>query len=72
MNSGHRLGSVPRSLGLSDRLKTQPFRDSIRPPKTWGFADRDIDFRLSKDFRVFGNASAKRSSNVATVPGCSV
>jgi hypothetical protein len=46
-----------QGFGLSDRLKTQPFRDSIRPPKTWGFADRDIDFRLSKDFRVFGNAS---------------
>ena len=46
-----------QGFSLQNRLATQPFKESIRPPTTWGFADRDIDFRLSKDFRVFGNAS---------------
>jgi hypothetical protein len=46
-----------QGFSLADRLKTQPFKNSIRPPKTWGFADRSVDFRLEKDFRVYRSAS---------------
>jgi outer membrane receptor protein involved in Fe transport len=46
-----------QGFDLPAREITRPFRDSIRPPTTWGFADRTIDFRLEKDFRVGGNVS---------------
>jgi hypothetical protein len=46
-----------QGFGLADRERTHPFERSIRPPTTWGFADRSIDFRLEKDFRVAGNVS---------------
>lgn len=37
---------------LPARFRTRPFEDSIRPPKTWGFASRTVDFRLQKDFDI--------------------
>jgi hypothetical protein len=46
-----------QGFDLAARLRTQPFKNSIRPPTTWGFADRTIDFRLEKDFRVAGSVS---------------
>jgi outer membrane receptor protein involved in Fe transport len=46
-----------QGFGLADRERTHPFERSIRPPTTWGFADRSIDFRLEKDFRVARNVS---------------
>ncbi len=39
-----------QGFSLENRLATQPFKDSIRPPKTWGFAYRTVDFRLEKQF----------------------
>jgi hypothetical protein len=46
-----------QGFDLPARERTLPFKNSIRPPTTWGFADRTIDFRLEKDFRVAGNVS---------------
>ena len=34
-----------------------PFKNSIRPHKTWGFADRTADFRFEKSFPSFGASS---------------
>ena len=41
-----------QGFDLAARLRTHPFERSIRPPKTWGFASRTIDFRLEKSFPV--------------------
>jgi len=41
-----------QGFDLPARLITRPFSQSIRPPTTWGFASRSVDFRLEKDFRV--------------------
>ncbi|MFL6197229.1 MAG: carboxypeptidase regulatory-like domain-containing protein [Thermoanaerobaculia bacterium] len=41
-----------QGFSLADRQRTHPFERSIRPPKTWGFASRTIDFRLQKDFDI--------------------
>ncbi len=41
-----------QGFDLAARLRTRPFEDSIRPPQTWGFADRTIDFRLEKGFII--------------------
>jgi outer membrane receptor protein involved in Fe transport len=46
-----------QGFDLAARERTQPFKNSIRPPTTWGFADRSIDFRLEKDFRIAGSIS---------------
>ena len=46
-----------KGFSLQNRLATQPFKRSIRPPTTWGFADRSIDFRITKDVRVLGSTS---------------
>lgn len=46
-----------QGFSLENRLATKPFKDSIRPPTTWGFADRDVDFRLQKDFHISGDYS---------------
>jgi Carboxypeptidase regulatory-like domain/TonB dependent receptor len=42
-----------QGFDLPSREITQPFKNSIRPPKTWGFADRSVDFRAEKDFPAF-------------------
>ncbi len=42
-----------QGFSLANRLQTLPFKNSIRPPKTWGFADRTVDFRAEKDFPAF-------------------
>jgi hypothetical protein len=41
-----------QGFDLAARLRTHPFERSIRPPTTWGFASRTIDFRLEKSFPV--------------------
>jgi hypothetical protein len=46
-----------QGFSLENRFTTHPFSQSIRPPTTWGFADRSIDFRLEKDINVFGSVS---------------
>lgn len=47
-----------QGFSLANRLQTHPFLHSIYPKKTFGpFADRDIDFRLEKDFPVAGRTS---------------
>jgi outer membrane receptor protein involved in Fe transport len=42
-----------QGFDLPSRLITQPFKNSIRPKQTWGFADRSVDFRAEKDFPAF-------------------
>ena len=42
-----------QGFSLANRLQTLPFKNSIRPKQTWGFADRTMDFRLEKDFPAF-------------------
>jgi Carboxypeptidase regulatory-like domain/TonB dependent receptor len=46
-----------QGFDLPAREQTRPFDRTIYPPKTWGFADRSVDFHLEKDFRVAGNVS---------------
>jgi hypothetical protein len=46
-----------QGFSLPDRLLTRPFSQSIRAPKTWGFADRSVDFRLEKDVHVVSSVS---------------
>ncbi|PYQ47889.1 MAG: hypothetical protein DMF59_17660, partial [Acidobacteria bacterium] len=46
-----------QGFSLPARQVTRPFLRSIYPEKTWGFADRDIDFRLEKSFPTFGRTS---------------
>jgi outer membrane receptor protein involved in Fe transport len=46
-----------QGFDLAARLRTHPFERSIRPPKTWGFASRSVDFRLEKGFRTGGGTS---------------
>jgi hypothetical protein len=41
-----------QGFDLPARERTHPFLNSIYPDKTWGFADRTVDFRLEKDIRV--------------------
>jgi hypothetical protein len=46
-----------QGFDLAAREQTHPFERSIRPPTTWGFAERSVDFRLEKDFRIAGEIS---------------
>jgi len=46
-----------KGFDLPSRQITRPFLRSIYPPKTWGFADRNVDLRLEKSFHVMGPAS---------------
>ena len=46
-----------KGFSLADREQTHPFKRSIYPEKTWGFADRSVDFRLEKEFPTFGSTS---------------
>ncbi len=46
-----------QGFDLPAREQTRPFDRTIYPPKTWGFADRSVDFHLEKDFRVAGSVS---------------
>jgi outer membrane receptor protein involved in Fe transport len=41
-----------QGFDLPARERTHPFERSIRPPKTWGFADRTVDFRLEKGINL--------------------
>jgi hypothetical protein len=45
-----------QGFDLAARERTHPFQRSIRPPQTWGFADRSVDFRLQKDVRIAGTS----------------
>lgn len=46
-----------QGFSLADRLKTHPFKRSIYPEKTWGFADRSLDFRFEKEFPAWRSTS---------------
>jgi len=46
-----------QGFDLAARERTHPFERSIRPPTTWGFASRSVDFRLEKDFPVMHSVS---------------
>jgi len=59
LGSGAAFNVLDFSQGfdLAARLQTRPFDRTIYPEKTWGFADRSVDFHLEKDFRIMGNVS---------------
>jgi outer membrane receptor protein involved in Fe transport len=59
LGSGAAFNVLDFSQGfdLPAREQTRPFDRTIYPEKTWGFADRSVDFRLEKDFRVGGSYS---------------
>ncbi|HYS53151.1 MAG TPA: TonB-dependent receptor [Thermoanaerobaculia bacterium] len=59
LGSGAAFNVLDFSQGFSlpARQITRPFLRSIYPKKTWGFADRDVDFRLEKSFPTFGRTS---------------
>jgi outer membrane receptor protein involved in Fe transport len=46
-----------QGFDLPARERTHPFERSIRPPTTWGFASRSVDFRLEKDFQTIRSVS---------------
>lgn len=46
-----------QGFSLQNREATHPFSRSITPPKKWGFADRNVDFRAQKDFATMGRTS---------------
>jgi hypothetical protein len=46
-----------QGFDLPARERTHPFQRTIRPEKTWGFADRSVDFHLEKDFGTFRDVS---------------
>ncbi|HEX3556317.1 MAG TPA: TonB-dependent receptor [Thermoanaerobaculia bacterium] len=54
LGSGAAFNVLDFSQGfdLAAREQTRPFDRTIYPPKTWGFADRSVDFHLEKDVRV--------------------
>jgi hypothetical protein len=43
-----------QGFSLANREATHPFSTSITPPKSGGFADRNIDLKAEKDFAAFG------------------
>jgi len=43
-----------KGFGLQDRINSRAYAGTLYPPKTWGFADRSVDFRLQKDFPIGG------------------
>ena len=59
LGSGAAFNVLDFSQGfdLPARLATRPFDRTIYPTKTWGFADRSVDFHLEKDIRVGGSFS---------------
>ena len=46
-----------QGFDLPARERTRPFQRTIRPEKTWGFADRSVDFHLEKSFGTFRDVS---------------
>ncbi len=46
-----------QGFSLANRETTHPFSKSITPPKTGGFADRNVDLKAEKDFATFGRTS---------------
>jgi outer membrane receptor protein involved in Fe transport len=46
-----------QGFGLSDRLKTHPFSQSIYPPKSNGFAERTVDFTVEKAVPLIARTS---------------
>ncbi|MBV8201308.1 MAG: hypothetical protein JOZ15_11855, partial [Acidobacteria bacterium] len=46
-----------QGFDLQSRFITRPFSQSIRPPTTWGFADRTVDFRLEKGVHLVSSVS---------------
>jgi outer membrane receptor protein involved in Fe transport len=46
-----------QGFSLANREATHPFSKSITPPKSGGFADRNVDLKGEKDFASFGRTS---------------
>ena len=46
-----------QGFSLANREATHPFSTSITPPKSGGFADRNVDLKAEKDFASFGRTS---------------
>ena len=46
-----------QGFSLENREATHPFSKSITPPKSGGFADRNVDLKAEKDFATFGRTS---------------
>ena len=46
-----------QGFSLANREATHPFSKSITPPKSGGFADRNVDLKAEKDFATFGRTS---------------
>ncbi|HJW92078.1 MAG TPA: TonB-dependent receptor [Thermoanaerobaculia bacterium] len=46
-----------KGFGLQDRIASHAYQKTLYPPKTWGFADRVVDFRLEKDVPIGGRFS---------------
>jgi outer membrane receptor protein involved in Fe transport len=51
------VSDFSQGFDLPARERTRPFDRSIYPEKTWGFADRSVDFHLEKDIRIGSNYS---------------
>lgn len=47
-----------KGFGLQDRIASRAYAGTLYPPKTWGFADRSIDFRLEKGVPIAGMSLA--------------
>jgi len=43
-----------KGFSLQNRIDSRAYAGTLYPPKTWGFADRSVDFRLEKSVPIFG------------------
>jgi len=43
-----------KGFSLQNRIDSRAYAGTLYPKKTWGFADRSVDFRLQKDFPIAG------------------
>jgi outer membrane receptor protein involved in Fe transport len=46
------ISDFSEGFSLANRLSTQPFKSSVYPERSWGFAERNVDLRLEKDFNL--------------------
>jgi Carboxypeptidase regulatory-like domain/TonB dependent receptor len=46
-----------KGFSLQNRIDSRAYAGTLYPPKTWGFADRSVDLRLEKTFRLMGSSS---------------
>lgn len=43
-----------KGFSLQNRIDSRAYAGTLYPKKTWGFADRSVDFRLQKDIPIAG------------------